>query len=501
MALDQPNGSTASPESTMNATTPPKTTTEKEEKVEVGVARQCWKAVSCLFHRYRKYTVVLGGIFVYIPIGVPWYFGNLATYLSSYFRELESRRDAVVDPQWIFSAFFVAFSTAIVLSGYLANSLGTRPTILIAILIHSGATFLSYFATQHSMVGLILTFGAVGGLGAGLAYGPPMPTVSRWLPRNVGMASGVLLTGFGGGAVIYNELITFYINPNNIQPDVTTDRTSYFSQREVLDKIPEVFLVLGFLTLAIQLLGLALIRDPGEGDEVEEPESTELKPIINKESTSAGELNEVELQSDAASQSAQAEAEPRDMSPVDVLKQKDFYILWLALGLNHYGYVIKNNYYKEFGAAKVDNDHLLTTIGTVSTIAVAISRLCWGLICDLIGIKMTVMVLVASTAVFSSFWFFTLMAGPGLYFLWTVVVTWILAGAFIIFPLAALSSFGQRHYATNYGLISTVQIVVNLVSPPLIRALLDSYGWFGVFISIATSNLVGTIAALFLSIK
>lgn len=49
------------------------------------------------------------------------------------------------------------------------------------------------------------------------------------MPRNVGLASGVLLTGFGGGAVFYNELITFYINPDNVRPDVHTARTSSVS--------------------------------------------------------------------------------------------------------------------------------------------------------------------------------------------------------------------------------------------------------------------------------
>ncbi|KAL8606405.1 hypothetical protein ACOMHN_060310 [Nucella lapillus] len=81
--------------------------------------------------------------------------------------------------------------------------------------------------------------------------------------------------------------------------------------------------------------------------------------------------------------STEAKVENKDLSPLEVLQQKDFYILWFTLGMNHYGYVIKNNYYKEFGAARVDNDHLLTTIGTVSTIAVAVSRLCFGLVCDL----------------------------------------------------------------------------------------------------------------------
>ena len=71
---------------------------------------------------------------------------------------------------------------------------------------------------------------------------------------------------------------------------------------------------------------------------------------------------------------------------------------------------------------------------------------------------MTVLLLLGSTAVFTSFWFFTLLAGPGLYFVWTVTITWTLAGAFIVFPLAAFTTFGQEHYASNYGLICTAQV-------------------------------------------
>ncbi|KAK7094881.1 hypothetical protein V1264_006370 [Littorina saxatilis] len=466
---------------------------EDKGKMKDATEEGCMTKVAKIFHRYRRYTVVLGGIFVYLPIGVPWYFGNLASYLASYFRRQEATVDEVVDPQWIFAAFFVAFSLAIVMSGYLANFLGTRPTIAIAMVIHSGATFLSYFAIQHSMLALILTFGAVGGLGAGLAYGPPMPAVSKWLPRRVGLASGVLLMGFGGGAVFYNELITFYINPDNIKADVTTTRTSYFSQSVVLDRIPTLFLVMGALTLLLQLIGLALIRDPQEGDVIDEAESIELKPIVDKNKSPAVDMRDIDAQSDTKSTQSMpvSEPEPKEMSPTELLKTKDFYLLWIALGLNHYGYVIKNNYYKEYGARRVDNDHLLTSIGTVSTIAVAISRLFWGMLTDVIGIKMTILVLTGTTAVLTSFWFFTLLAGPALYFVWTVMVTWTLAGAFIVFPLAALNVFGQRHYASNYGLISTVQIVINLASPPLIRALLDNIGWFGVFCSIAVSNLIG----------
>ena len=56
--------------------------------------------------------------------------------MASYYRRQEQVEDDMVDVQWIFSAFFIAFSLAIVLSGFLANAIGTRPTIAIAIVIH-----------------------------------------------------------------------------------------------------------------------------------------------------------------------------------------------------------------------------------------------------------------------------------------------------------------------------------------------------------------------------
>lgn len=39
----------------------------------------CGGRLSGFCHRHRRYTVVLGGIFLYLPIGVPWYFGENAS--------------------------------------------------------------------------------------------------------------------------------------------------------------------------------------------------------------------------------------------------------------------------------------------------------------------------------------------------------------------------------------------------------------------------------------
>ncbi|KAK3774397.1 hypothetical protein RRG08_012792 [Elysia crispata] len=507
---------------------------------------------------WRKYFVLIGGILIYLPIGVPWYFGNLATYLNSYFHSRTPSETDLVDPQWIFSAFFIAFSLATMASGYLSKKYGPRATIIVAILVHSGATFLSYFAIQHSMVALILTFGAVGGMGAGLAYGPPLPVVIKWLPRRVGIASGALMTGFGGGAVFYNELITVLINPNNQRPDVQGVRTTYFNQPSILRNVPEVFLVLGVLTVILQTLGILLLRLPNEDDEVDDISMQEVTPIVHQangdqkhqqqqskppqqeqqpqdkqqhqphqhqeqqgqQQVSEGdhqngrdkpavlEINGSNGHNQAGSEETgsttttateeKSAEESCEKAPREMLRNPDFYILWIALAFNHYGYIIKNNYYKEFGQTSIDDDHFLTTTGTIATVAVSLARLVWGLATDWMGCKLTLLVFTAMTGVTSAFWYFSLQGGPWLYMVWVVLISGILTGAFILFPLAALKWFGEQNYAANYGLILTAQIVLNLISPPIIRSILLSFGWFWIFFSIALVNLFGTVALLFL---
>ncbi|GFO50039.1 oxalate:formate antiporter-like [Plakobranchus ocellatus] len=76
------------------------------------------------------------------------------------------------------------------------------------------------------------------------------------------------MMGFGGGAVFYNELITYVINPTNQKPDIKGERTTYFSQPSLLRNIPEVFIVLGVLTIILQTLGVLMLRLPKPDDDV-----------------------------------------------------------------------------------------------------------------------------------------------------------------------------------------------------------------------------------------
>ncbi len=54
---------------------------------------------------------------------------------------------------------------------------------------------------------LYLTYGLIGGIGAGMAYITPLAVVSKWFPERRGLAGGLVVGSFGLGAFIYNQFI------------------------------------------------------------------------------------------------------------------------------------------------------------------------------------------------------------------------------------------------------------------------------------------------------
>ena len=52
---------------------------------------------------------------------------------------------------------------------------------------------------------------------------PPLMSFFQWFPTHPSLATGLIVAGFGGGALIFNQVITNYINPDNLPPDLTTN--------------------------------------------------------------------------------------------------------------------------------------------------------------------------------------------------------------------------------------------------------------------------------------
>ncbi len=104
---------------------------------------------------------------------------------------------------WMYTLFFVFLGgSAAVLGGWLERE-GPRKAGFVAAFCWGGGLFISAFGVYTHQIWLLwLGSGVIGGCGLGLGYISPVSTLIKWFPDRRGMATGMAIMGFGGGAMI-----------------------------------------------------------------------------------------------------------------------------------------------------------------------------------------------------------------------------------------------------------------------------------------------------------
>ncbi|MFJ4344624.1 OFA family MFS transporter [Pseudomonas sp. NPDC089401] len=110
---------------------------------------------------------------------------------------------------WIYTLFFVFLGcSAAVLGGWLEHA-GPRKAGLVSALCWCGGMVISAIGVKtHQLWLMWLGSGVIGGIGLGLGYISPVSTLIKWFPDKRGMATGMAIMGFGGGAMVGAPLAT-----------------------------------------------------------------------------------------------------------------------------------------------------------------------------------------------------------------------------------------------------------------------------------------------------
>ena len=95
-----------------------------------------------------------------------------------------------------------------------------------------------------------LGYGVIGGIGLGIGYISPVSTLIKWFPDRPGMATGLAIMGFGGGALIAAPLSNKLLDTFGDQP---------------ADAIAPAFVTLGVIYFVVMTLGALTVRLPAEG--------------------------------------------------------------------------------------------------------------------------------------------------------------------------------------------------------------------------------------------
>jgi MFS family permease len=108
---------------------------------------------------------------------------------------------------WMFTLFFVFLGSSAAVFGRWLERVGPRRAGVVAACCWGGGFMISALGVAlHQIALLWLGSGVIGGCGLGLGYISPVSTLIKWFPDRRGMATGMAIMGFGGGALIGSPL-------------------------------------------------------------------------------------------------------------------------------------------------------------------------------------------------------------------------------------------------------------------------------------------------------
>lgn len=152
---------------------------------------------------------------------------------------------------WIFSLAIAVLGLASAVGGAWLDRVGPRKAMVLAAFCFGGGFLISALGVSiHNLWVIYLGYGLLGGIGLGIGYISPVKTLITWFPDRPGMATGMAIMGFGGGAMIASPLSVLLMHAFSGPTHVG---------------VAETFVVLGLIYFCFMSAGGLIVRVPPEG--------------------------------------------------------------------------------------------------------------------------------------------------------------------------------------------------------------------------------------------
>ncbi|MBV9439391.1 MAG: OFA family MFS transporter [Candidatus Eremiobacteraeota bacterium] len=321
----------------------------------------------------------------------------------------------------------------------------------------------------HAVAWWDFTYGVIGGFGIGMAYITPVATVTKWFPDKRGLASGMVVMGFGLGAFIYGfvlKAIPAFVTASKhasayadartaaIKLHTPFDAATYALTPADISAVTTVLLVSGIVYAILGAVCAMQLKNPPAGYSV------------------GGAV--------AAQVSSQA-----SYTPAQVLRMPQLYLLWLMLFVNVVaGILVVSNavpIIRELISKDVTDPTAIKAltgqaISAYAFVAVfnGLGRFFWGAVSDRLGRNMAYALIYAAQVVI----FFLLPnfhTIPLVLFAFAIILA-CYGGGFGTMPSFNADYFGTKYMGQNYGYIITAWGLGGIVGPYIAGAVRDKTG-------------------------
>lgn len=452
---------------------------------------------------YNRWRVPLSSIAIHLCIGSVYAWSIYNPSLTQVFGVVTSAADdwSLSEVVWVFTVAIVCLGLSAAFAGKWLEQVGPRKVGVVSACCWGGGYIVGGVGIYtHQLWLLYLGYGVIGGCGLGLGYVSPVSTLIRWFPDRRGMAAGMAIMGFGGGAMIGTPLKEYFIRlfyqaPDFLGPvsevDLVTQAGRRFAEisgnlQEVVvigaaevrnltlpgpegvylvgsgaSGVAETFIVIGVIYLVVMLIAAFSYRLPApdwKPEGWEEPDADKRSALISG--------NHVDID--------------------QALKTPQFYQLWIVLCLNVTAGigvlgVARTMITEIFGNTLpdiVDASFAATYVVMISAFNM-VGRFIWASASDYIGRRNTYWIFfVLGIALYLSIPITAQQVSVSQSTIWlvyfyaaTMIIFTMYGGGFATIPAYLADVFGTRYVGGIHGRLLTAWSTAGVLGPLAITSL------------------------------
>jgi MFS family permease len=356
----------------------------------------------------------------------------------------------------------IIFSIAIVMLGLSAAVCGTwvdrngpRAAMFTSACFWSSGFLVAAVGIGTDQLWLVyLGYGVIGGIGLGIGYISPVSTLIKWFPDRPGLATGLAIMGFGGGALIASPLSQRLMEVYDQSGYDAADPASVPDGHAVM----LLFVTLGIVYFAFMMFGAFTIRVPAEGWQPDgwDPAQVAEKKLVTTASVSAA----------------------------NAIRTPQFYLLWLVLFCNvtagigileQAAPMIQDFFRGADGTSSVSATAAAGFVGLLSLANMA-GRFVWSSTSDWVGRRPIYMIYLGGGMVL-----YLLLALYGdrsvaLFVLIAAVILSFYGGGFATVPAYLRDLFGTFEVGAIHGRLLIAWSAAGVAGPLIVNGFLDAQG-------------------------
>jgi MFS family permease len=357
------------------------------------------------------------------------------------------------------TAIGIIFSIAIVMLGLSAAVFGTwvdrngpRAAMFTSACFWSAGFLIGSLGIATEQLWLVyLGYGVIGGIGLGIGYISPVSTLIKWFPDRPGLATGMAIMGFGGGALIASPLSRQLMNWYDPGYDGTAGTVPSGHAVSML------FLTLGLVYLVFMMFGSFIVRVPADDWKPAgfDPSTVKAKALVTTDNVSAA----------------------------NAIKTPQFWLLWTVLfcnvtagiGILEQASPMIQDFFRDGDASTVAVTAAAGFVGLLSLFNMG-GRFVWSSTSDFIGRKPIYMVylgvgmvlyVLLATVGSSATWLFVILAA---------IIISFYGGGFATIPAYLRDLFGTYQVGAIHGRLLTAWAAAGVAGPLIVNGVLDTQG-------------------------